>query len=132
MRDIFNIKRVLISAYSLLKNISNRILISGNDESKKVKIKEFYFFKNIEECVKFIDINNYELTKYRNIKRLSINVHFENSDKEIEVKNLGVIDKPFVKIEKKLNKNIIKLSTRYKPVKIKFIRLQIMFRISPI
>ena len=129
MRDIYIIKRVLGSAYSLLKNISSRILRRGG--SKKFEIKEFYYFKNINECVKFIDINNYELTKYRNIKRLSINVHFENSDKEIEVKNLGVIEKPFVKIEKKLDKNIIKLSTRYIPVKIKFIRLQIIFRTSP-
>ena len=129
MRDIYIIKRVLGSAYSLLKNISSRILRRGG--SKKFEIKEFYYFKNINECVKFIDINNYELTKYRNIKLLSINVHFENSDKEIEVKNLGVIEKPFVKIEKKLDKNIIKLSTRYIPVKIKFIRLQIIFRTSP-
>ena len=129
MRDIYIIKRVLGSAYSLLKNISSRILRRGG--SKKFEIKEFYYFKNINECVKFIDINNYELTKYRNIKLLSINVHFENSDKEIEVKNLGVIEKPFVKIEKKLDKNIIKLSTRYIPVKIKFIRLLILFRTSP-
>ena len=130
MRDIYIIKRVLGSAYSLLKNISSRILRSG--ESKKFEIKEFYYFKNINECVKFIDTNNYDLTKNLNIKRLSINVHFINGDDEIEIKNLGVIEKPFVKIKEKINRNIIKLSTRYIPVKIKFIRLQIIFRTSPI
>ena len=104
--------------------------ISRSGESKKFEFKEFYYFKNINECVKFIDINNYELTKNRNIKCLSINIHFTNCDNEVEVKNLGVIEKPFVKIEKKISKNVIKLSTRRIPVKVEFIRLQIKFKTS--
>lgn len=51
----------MIYAYYLLKNIYNRIL--GNGESTKFEVKEFYYFKNIDECVEFIDTNNYELTK---------------------------------------------------------------------
>ena len=66
--------------------------------------------------------------KNRNIKCLSINAHLINCDNEAEIKNLGVIEKPFVKIKKKININVVEINDRFIPVKIKFICLKLMFR----
>ena len=132
MKDIYTIKNVIAYAQTFLKNISKRIFNTekSDDINRVNEIKEFYYFKNINECVKFIDTNSYELTKNRNIKCLSINLHFINSDNEIEIKNIGVLKKPFVKIKKKINRNVVKITSRYIPVKIKFLRLQIKFKTS--
>ena len=133
---------LFIRAYSLLNNIYNRI--GGRVKSKNIAVvynnkremfdgsKEFYYFKNINECVKFIDTNYYELSKGRKVKCLSINLHFINCDNEEEIKSVGVLKKPFVKIKEKINRNIVKINTRKIPVRIKFLRLQIKFTTSPI
>lgn len=141
MREGRKINDIFIRAYSLLKNMYNRIM--GRVKSKNIILvydnkrevfdgsKEFYYFKNINECVKFIDTNYYGLSKGRKVKCLSINLHFINCDNEEEIKSVGVLKKPFVKIKEKINRNIVKINTRRIPVRIKFLRLQIKFRTNP-
>lgn len=118
-------KNLLANVKATINKTFNRIL-----NKNKIIIDEFnqtYDFKNIDECVLFIKNNFDELMVNRNIKNLNISICFINNDKESEIKSLGVINRPFVKIEKKLGRNMNAIQNRYRAVKLIYIRLQIVF-----
>ena len=111
---------------NLLGTVKNRFNNFFSLSDKKVEFANDHYFTNVNSCISFINLNNYELTRNLNILQLNVTVQFINSENETCTKTLGTINRPFVLGEKIIKKKIIDINENYSPVVIKRIHLKIV------